>query len=37
VNKPDGDHGHLYIHYTPATKDTPGSIMIGMEGASSLF
>ena len=34
VNKPDGDHGHLYIHYTPATKDTPGSIMIGMEGAA---
>jgi len=34
VMKPDGDHGHLYIHYTPATKDTPGSIMIGMEGAA---
>jgi hypothetical protein len=34
VEKPDGDHGHLYIHYTPATKDKPGSIMFGMEGAA---
>lgn len=34
VKRPDGDHGHLYIHYVPATKDKPGSIMFGMEGAA---
>ena len=34
VTKPDGDHGHLYIHYTPATKTSPGSIMIGLEAAA---
>ncbi|RYE06035.1 MAG: hypothetical protein EOP33_02195 [Rickettsiaceae bacterium] len=34
VDKPDGDHGHLYVHYIPPTKDKPGSLMIGIEGAA---
>lgn len=34
VAKPDGDHGHLYIHYKPATSRKPGSILIGIEGAA---
>lgn len=34
VLKPDGDHGHLYIHYKPATSLKPGSILIGLEGAA---
>ena len=33
VNGPDGDHGHLYIHYTPPTKDKPGCVMVGTDGA----
>lgn len=34
VKKPDGDHGHLYIHYIAPTKDKPGSMLIGIEGGS---
>ena len=34
VKKPDGEHGHLYIHYKAATATEPGSIMFGLEGAS---
>jgi hypothetical protein len=34
VKKPDGEHGHLYIHYKAATATEPGSIMLGLEGAS---
>jgi hypothetical protein len=34
VNKPDGDHGHLYIHYTPSVNGNPATILIGVEGAA---
>ena len=34
VTKPDGDHGHLYIHYIPPTKNSPGSMLLGIEGGS---
>ena len=34
VKKPDGDHGHLYIHYKAATATEPGSIMLGLEAAA---
>lgn len=34
VLKPDGDHGHIYIHYIPPTSDKPGSMLIGIEGGS---
>ncbi len=35
VDKPDEDHGHLYIHYQPTVPpDKPGSILIGIEGAA---
>ncbi|MCF8462440.1 MAG: hypothetical protein K9G11_00840 [Rickettsiaceae bacterium] len=34
VAKPDGDHGHLYIHYIKPTQDKPGSMLIGIEGGS---
>jgi len=34
VSKPDGEHGHLYIHYTKPVNGKPGAIMIGIEGAS---
>lgn len=31
VDEPDGDHGHLYIYYMPATDDKPGALLIGNE------
>lgn len=34
IDRPDGDHGHLYIHYNPPQGDKPGSILIGIEGAA---
>jgi hypothetical protein len=34
VDKPDGDHGHLYIHYSPPENGKPGSMLIGLEGAA---
>ena len=34
VNGPDGDHGHFYIYYNEATKDSPGTILLGIEGSS---
>ncbi len=33
-NLHDGEHGHLYMHYTPPTQDKPGSLMYGIENAS---
>lgn len=30
----DSDHGHLYIHYEPATHDKPGGILLGIEASS---
>lgn len=34
VKGPDGEHGHMYIFFKPATKDKPGAILIGIEGAN---
>jgi hypothetical protein len=34
VSKPDGDHGHLYINYTPSKDGKPAVILIGVEGAA---
>jgi hypothetical protein len=31
---PDGEDGHLYIHYTPPSSGKKGAILIGVEGAS---
>lgn len=34
VDRPDGDHGHLYIYYKQSTKEMPGALLIGMEGGA---
>ena len=34
VNKPDGDHGHLYLYYEPPKDDQPGALLIGIEGGA---
>lgn len=34
VDRPDGDHGHLYIHYNPPKDGKPGSMLIGIEGGA---
>lgn len=34
VSMPDGDHGHLYMWYQPPTKDRPGALLFGVEGAA---
>lgn len=34
IDRPDGDHGHLYIHYTAPEEGKPGALLIGMEGAA---
>jgi hypothetical protein len=34
VGRPDGDHGHLYIHYNPPKDGKPGTMLIGIEGGA---
>ncbi len=33
VRKPDGEHGHMYLHYRPPSEHYPGSLMIGVENS----
>lgn len=30
---PDGNHGHLYIHYKAPTENQPGSLLVGLESS----
>jgi hypothetical protein len=30
---PDGEHGHMYLHYRAPSADYPGSLMIGVENS----
>ncbi len=33
VHGPDGEHGHMYLHYRVSSADYPGSLMIGVENS----
>jgi hypothetical protein len=33
ISTPDGEHGHLYIHYQKPTTNKPGAILIGQEAS----
>lgn len=35
VVEPDGEHGHMYFHYRPPSRNYPGSLMIGIENSQT--